>query len=220
MGHPAAVSDTPPDATEPKPDAPDPNAQDLPVEGSTESRPSPRDALAFIKRLGPRGIDGLFGWTFFDPANLVCVSLMVISAYLSVTSMRARGAPDWFMPIGLYVCLAALMRGYFFNYYNGKLLSRVLVWLVLILGLLATAFLWEDRSLPHDTLRRTGRIALTASPRFHTAALLHVIAAVTLTIHYLLPRRFLIKYTDELADLAGRDHADDAPPESVDDAAA
>jgi hypothetical protein len=169
----------------------------------------------FIRKVGPRGIEGFFGWTFFDPANLVCVGVLSAAAVLVVVSMRGRGAPDWYMPLGLYLCLAIFLRGYFFNYYNGRSLGRVGVLLVLLLSLTASAALWEDRSDPHQVLRPPGTlVTLPEAVGFHVAALLHGLAAVTLFIHALLPRGWLVRATDELADRSGRDDAPDAPPES------
>ncbi len=175
----------------------------------------PTPIRTLIRKVGPRGFEGVFGWTFFDPANLVCVTLTVASAVLVIVSMRGRGAPDWHMPLGLYLCLAVFLRGYFFQYYNGGSFGRVTVLLVLLFGLLASAALWEDRSLPHEVLRADGVRQVPSAPGFHVAALLHVAAAATLLIHIVLPRRWLLRATDELADRSGRDAAPDAPPETV-----
>lgn len=166
--------------------------------------------------LGPRGLEGLFGWTFFDPANLLAVTLLTASAVLAVVSMRGRGAPDWYMPLGLYLCLAVFMRGYFFAYYHGRAIGRVTVLLVLLFGLLASAALWADRAEPHDVLRADGVAALPPAAGFHVAALLHVVIAATLLLHLLVPRRWMIRATDEIADRSGRDAAPDAPPETID----
>lgn len=172
---------------------------------------SPTPARPSARHLGPRGLEGIFGWTFFDPANLVCVTLVGAASILVVLSMRARGAPDWYMPIGLYLCLAVFMRGYFFNYYHARVLGRITVLLVLLLGLLGSAALWADRSLAHEELRITGPILLPASRGFYIAALLHLAASITLFIHILLPRRWLITLTDELADRGGLEASSDRP---------
>ena len=63
----------------------------------------PESQATGIKSLlmvGPRGIRGFFGWTFFDPANLVTIVFMSSAALLAVLSMRARGAADWYMTLG------------------------------------------------------------------------------------------------------------------------
>lgn len=170
-----------------------------------------------LLRIGPRGVQGLFGWTFFDPANLVAAPLLVLSAVLCVFAMRDRGAPDWGMPIGLYVCMALFLRGYFFNYYHGRALGRLLVLLILEGGLLLSSALWADRAPPFEALRATGVVKVAEAKGFEIAAILHLVIAVTLAIHFLVPRRWMIKATDEIADRRGRDTAPDAPLESVDD---
>lgn len=185
-------------------------------------RPAPprnRDTLPrrIVRRLGPRGIEGIFGWTFFDPANLVAVTLLSISAVLVVLAMRGRGAPDWYMPLGLYFCLAVFLRGYFFTYYHGRSVGRITVLLVLLMGLGVSGVLWEDRAAAHRVLRVTGVVELSRAEGFHVAALLHAVCAITLFVHAVLPRRWLIRATDELADQAGRDTAPDAPLETISD---
>ena len=106
------------------------------------------DSIKRILTVGPRGIKGLFGWTFFDPANLVCVAFLGISAVLTVISMRDRLAADWYMPIGLYLCLATLLRGYIFNYYHGRAVARFLN-LLFWSGLLVSSVLWGERATEH-----------------------------------------------------------------------
>ncbi len=194
-------------------------ADDHPPAAQSPAPVDNRDTLSqrIIRRIGPRGIEGLFGWTFFDPANLVCVTLLSVAATLVVVAMRGRGAPDWQMPLGLYLCLAVFLRGYFFNYYHGRSLGRVVVLLVLLLGLGISATLWEDRAQAHEVLRRGEVLRVPASEGFHVAALLHLASAITLFVHALMPRRWLIRATDELADRGGADTAPDAPLETISD---
>ncbi len=155
-----------------------------------------------VERIGPRGLKGLVGWTFFDPANLICTGMLAASALLVVVSMRGRGAPDWAMPLGLYLCLAVFLRGYIFGYYHGRALGRVVVLVVLLFGLLASAALWEDRAGTHRALRASGMVEVPEAKGFHVAALLHLVCAATLLIHILLPRRWLVRATDELVEQA------------------
>ncbi len=178
-----------------------------------------RDTLPrlIVSRIGPRGIPGLFGWTFFDPANLVCVPLLGIAATLVVLSMRARGAPDWQMPLGLYLCLAVFLRGYFFSYYHGRSLGRVVVLLVLLLGLGISAALWEDRAGAFEVLRDGAVVQVPPAEGMHVAALLHLASAITLFVHAVLPRRWLVRVTDVVADRHGADTAPDAPIETIAD---
>jgi hypothetical protein len=152
----------------------------------------------------------MLGWTFFDPVNLVCVSLLAASATLVVISMRNRGAADWYMPLGFYVCIAAFLRGYIFNYYSGRPVARVLVLFALLLGILGSAALWEERTAPHEVLRAGGVYHVPVAEGFHIAALLHLTCAIALLVHYMLPRRWLIRMTDEMADRSGLS-ADSAP---------
>lgn len=154
-------------------------------------------------RLGPRGFQGVVGWTFFDPANLVCVVSLAAAALLVVVSMRGRGAPDWAMPLGLYLCLAVFLRGYIFSYYHGRGLGRLAVLMVLVFALLASAALWQDRAGAFRVLRASGMVTVPEAAGFHVAALLHLLSAATLVLHWLLPRRWLIRATDELAERTG-----------------
>jgi hypothetical protein len=158
-----------------------------------------------IRMLGPRGVEGFFGWTFFDPANLVVLPLLGVSATLVVLAFRARGAPDTPMVIGLYLCLAAFLRGYFFKYYHGRAFGRVVVLLILIVGLLVSAAFWYDDARVHEELRASGPVMQHDAPNLRLAALLHVVAAVTILLHYVLPRRWLVRFTDDLAERAGRE---------------
>lgn len=159
----------------------------------------------------------MFGWTFFDPANLVAAPLLLTSALLVIFAMRSRGAPDWGMAIGLYVCIAAFLRGYFFNYYHGSAFGRVLVLLVLGGGLAGSSVLWSARAPAFRALRDAGVVNVEHAIGFEIAAVLHLVIAATVLIHFLLPRRWLIKATDDIADRRGRDSAKDAPLETIDD---
>ncbi len=165
----------------------------------------PADSIKRILMVGPRGIKGFFGWTFFDPVNLVCVAFLGISAVLVVISMRDRLAGDWYMPIGLYLCLATLLRGYIFNYYHGRPVARFLNLLILVFGILAAAILWGERATEHEVLREGGIFHVAPADGFHVAALLHLSAAVALAVHFLLPRHWLIKMTDQMVEKAGQE---------------
>ena len=215
-GHAARVSETAPES-DIAPDAP--AADDAPPkDGAPPDAPTPTvSPVQRLLRIGPRGIKGLFGWTFFDPANLVAAPLLLTSAFLVVFAMRARGAPDWGMAIGLYVCIAAFLRGYFFNYYHGRAFGRVLVLLVLGGGLGGSSLLWSARAPAFRALRAQGVVNVDYAIGFEIAAVLHLVIAVTVLIHFLLPRRWLIKATDDIADRRGLDSAKDAPLETIDD---
>ena len=170
-----------------------------------------------VRRVGPRGVDGVFGWTFFDPGNLVSLSLLMASMVLVIISMHARGAPDWYMPLGLYLCICAFLRGYFFNYYHGRVVERIVVLIILVASVLYSAALWEDRALGHEVLRQHGVYHVPPAHGFHVAALLHVTCAIALLVHNLLPRHWLVKATDGLAERTGRENLPDAPLETITD---
>lgn len=166
-------------------------------------------------RIGPRGFHGLIGWTFFDPANLIAVTLLGGAAGLCVYGLQSRDASDWYMPLGLYACLAAFLRGYFFQYYHGGRFGRGFVLFLLVFGLLVSAFLWEDRSQAYRLRQGDKFIRIEGSPAFHWAALLHGVVSATLLIHTFLPRRWLVRATDEMAERADMDTAPDAPIETI-----
>ncbi|MGK0361181.1 MAG: hypothetical protein ACI9U2_003499 [Bradymonadia bacterium] len=202
-------------------DAPQPSTQ-APAppnggESGSDLKASTGSPVHRLLHIGPRGIKGLFGWTFFDPANLVAAPLLLTSALLVVFAMRARGAPDWGMAIGLYVCIAVFLRGYFFNYYHGSAFGRVLVLLMLAGGLGGSSVLWSARAPAFRALRPQGVLNVDYAIGFEIAAVLHLVIGATVVIHFLLPRRWLIKATDEIADRHGRDAAKDAPLETIDD---
>ncbi|MCB9526010.1 MAG: hypothetical protein H6702_21925 [Myxococcales bacterium] len=168
-------------------------------------------------RLGPRGFQGIIGWTFFDPANLVAVGLSGVSVGLVVHAMRGRGADDWPMAVLLYLAMAGVLRAYFFAYYHGGALGRLTTLLMNLVGFVGTAALWGDRAAGHAELRADGLVTLADAPGFRWAAILHMVVAFTLCIHLILPRRWVIRATDELADRGGQDAAPDAPIETIDD---
>ena len=128
---------------------------------------------------------------------------MASAALLAVLSMRARGAADWYMPLGLYVSLAAFLRGYFFAYYHGNALSRVTTLLIFLLGTLLSGALWEERAPAREVLRASGIFNVSEAPGFHFAAILHLAAASTILIHFILPRHWLIQMTDQVVETAG-----------------
>jgi hypothetical protein len=169
------------------------------------------------RRIGPRGLNGIFGWTFFDPANLVSIALLGTAAALSVHTLRTRDGADGPMAVLMYLCMAGLLRGYFYTYYHGGAFGRVLILLGNLVGLLGSAALWIDRAEAFSALRSTGLVKLADSPALRWAGTLHLVVGGTLALHLLVPRRWMIKATDEIADLTGRDSAHDAPLESIDD---
>lgn len=167
-----------------------------------------------IKPERPRGGRGVFGWTFFDPANLLCIGLVGTAIVRVVLAMQARNDPDLFMVALLYACMAAFLRGYFFVYYHGSRLGLSVIWLVLCSGLLASAAFWQDRAGAVTVLRDV-EVTLPPEPGFQVAAVLHVAAVITLGLHFLMPRHWLMRATDQVADRVGLDLGSGSPIEQL-----
>ena len=138
--------------------------------------------------------------------------LLLGSAGLSVYAMHDREALDWFMPLGFYLCLAAFLRGYFFQYYHGGRWARALVLAVLIAVLLLSALLWEDRSQSYRLRAGDHFVRVEGELPFHWAALFHGLMACTLFIHTLLPRRWLVRATEEVVEVVHPDREPTPPP--------
>lgn len=159
----------------------------------------------------------LIGWTFFDPANLLSLTFLVAAALLSLRSFQRHSPED--LPIAgvLYLCQLGLLRGYFFSYYHGGLIGRLALLFANGITQLGSAALWLDRSEAWMHLQTEGAQLVEAQPALRWAAYLQLAMGATLLIHLLLPRRWLMRATDELADRGGQDEAADAPIESIND---
>jgi hypothetical protein len=184
------------------------------IQPPTEA-PAPEHDHAHDDRQRDEQFKVLFGWTFFDPANLISLLALTAAAVLVVTAMQGRGARDWYMAIGLYLCFLIGLRGYIFSYYHGRVVGRAVVLGLLEFGLLGAGLLWEDRARSFELIRGSEVVTVPRAEGFHVAAVLHVVVAATLGLHAFIPRTWVIKATDPIADRAGRDAAIDAPPESV-----
>lgn len=172
--------------------------------------PQPTEDEPVILR--PRGGRGILGWTFFDPANLVSVALLGTSLVLVVLAMRARQSPDVLMALLLYLFLAAFMRAYFFVYYHGRRFTLLVYMVILFAGLGVSGILWLDRAPAHEVIRET-IVTVPEAPGYITAAICHLAIVVTIFIHFVLPKRWLMRATDEVASqLADEDLLGDAPP--------
>ncbi len=169
------------------------------------------------KNASHKSVRPLFGWTFFDPANLLSATGFIVCAFLTFTAYKARGAEDAYMPLGLYAFLLVVLRGFFFTYYHGRFFWRHAVGLGLLLSVVASGILWYDAAEPHRLLNSVQIVQVPESLRLRIAAYLHGIIGIVLILHALVPRRWMLRVTDEIADGAGRDTAGDAPIETIDD---
>ena len=138
------------------------------------------------------------GWTFFDPANLLCILLLTGAGVLSFTEMQMVGQS--LMVVFYYICMAAFLRGYFYFYYYGGRFGRVVVYLLLFVSILMGAAFWEDASLGFHYLGDGAKKLKQPSQALHWSALLHCMAAICLTVHLLIPRRWLIRMTDDIVE--------------------
>lgn len=140
------------------------------------------------------------GWTFFDPANLLCILLLTSAAVISFKEVQLTGQRSVGIVVVYYACLAGFLRGYFFYYYYGGRFGRVVVYLLLFLSITIGAAYWEDASLGFHYLSGVSKAYKQPSEALHWCALLHCMSAICLTIHLLIPRRWLIKMTDDIAE--------------------
>ena len=147
---------------------------------------------------GTQTFKAALGWTFFDPANLLCILLLTGAAVLSFTEMQMVGQRAVWTVLLYYACLAGFLRGYFFYYYYGGRIGRVMVYLGLFTAIAVGAAYWEDTSIGFHFFEGGQKQFKAASDALHWAALLHVMSGVCLTIHLLIPRRWLIKMTDDI----------------------
>ena len=65
---------------------------------------------------------------------------------------------------------------------------------------MASAALWEERAGAFEDIRTTGVYHVPKAEGFHIAALLHCVCALTLLIHSILPRRWMIRMTDVVSE--------------------
>ena len=145
-----------------------------------------------------RTFKAALGWTFFDPANLLCILLLTGAAVLCFTEMQMAGQRAAWTVILYYACLAGFLRGYFFFYYYGGRFARVLVYLLLLMSIAVGAAYWEDASQGFHYFNGNMKAFKSASDALHWAALLHVMSGICLTVHLLIPRRWLIRIADDI----------------------
>ena len=147
-----------------------------------------------------RELTEALGSTFFDPGNLLSILFLSISALLSISELSSvvLGAAG---VAGLYyLCLAAFLRNYFFHYYRNRRILLVIFWAVATGFILVGAWYWDDCAQGFNYARDNGIATKSQSDLFTWAAILHVMTAATLTIHFLVPRRWLSRMADDLSD--------------------
>ena len=145
-----------------------------------------------------QSVKTLLGWTFFDPCNLLSIILLSVAAILAFNEMRQISMSHTWVVIFYYGCIVAFLRGYFYYYYDGGKLARILIYCPLVLGILMGSAYWSDASkgfayLSDQSLRRTD-----VSDGFYWAGLLNVMCAIAITVHLVMPRRWLIRITDDI----------------------
>ena len=69
---------------------------------------------------------------------------------------------------------------------------------LLFVSILMGAAFWEDASLGFHYLDDGAKKLKQPSQALHWSALLHCMAAICLTVHLLIPRRWLIRMTDDI----------------------
>lgn len=140
----------------------------------------------------------VLGWTFFDPCNLLSIILLSAAAILAFNEMRQISLSHTWAVILYYGCLTAFLRGYFYYYYHGGKVARVLVYLPLLAGILVGSAYWSDAAKGFAYLSDLSLRMKPASDGLHWAGLLNIMCAIALTVHIIMPRRWLVKITDDI----------------------
>ena len=147
-----------------------------------------------------RELTEALGSTFFDPGNLLCVLFLSLSAFLSISELSSVVFGAAAVAGLYYLCLAAFLRNYFFHYYRNRRILLVMFWLVATGFILVGAWYWDDCAQGFNYALHSRIATKSQSQLFAWAAILHVMTAATLTIHFLVPRRWLSRVADDLSD--------------------
>jgi hypothetical protein len=140
----------------------------------------------------------LLGWTFFDPGNLLSILLLSSAAILAFNEMRQLSLSHTWSVIFYYGCIAAFLRSYFHYYYHGSRVTRVAVFVPLLLGILAGGAYWSDAAQGFEYLSKMSLRTKAPSLGFYWASLLNVMCAIALTVHLIMPRRWLVRITEDI----------------------
>ncbi|MGB0646601.1 MAG: hypothetical protein ACPGQS_05455 [Bradymonadia bacterium] len=155
--------------------------------------PQPKDAESKAP-----SVKSFLGWTFFDPCNLLCITALSISTILAFNESQLVGLDRTWAVLIYYGCLAAFLRSYFYFYYYGGKLARIVVFSLLMLTLTVGGLSWNDAAKGFAYLSDGLLLEKGESAGFFWASLLHAMAGVSLTVHIIVPRRWLIRITEDI----------------------
>jgi hypothetical protein len=165
-----------------------------------------------------QSVKTLLGWTFFDPGNLLSIILLSSAAILAFIEMRQLSLSHTWSVMIYYACIAVFLRSYFYAYYHGTKITRVMVFTPLLFGILAAGGYWSDAAQGFAYLSEHTLSTKAPSQGFYWASLLHIMCAIAISVHLIMPRRWLVRITDDIENrvpddlgtslIKGRDTAD------------
>lgn len=155
--------------------------------------PQPKDSATSAP-----GVKSFLGWTFFDPCNLLCIATLSASTILAFNESQLISLDRTWPVLIYYGCLAAFLRSYFYFYYYGGKLARLVVFALLMLALTVGGLYWNDAAKGFAYLSDGLLLEKGPSTGFFWAGLLHAMAGVSLTVHIIVPRRWLIRITEDI----------------------
>ena len=150
------------------------------------------------KQVKEQSVKAVLGWTFFDPCNLLSIILLSSAAILTFNEMQQISLSHTWVVIFYYGCIAAFLRGYFYHYYYGGKIARILVYCPLVLGVLVGSAYWSDAAKGFAYLSDYALRMKADSGGFYWASLLNVMCAISITVHLVMPRRWLVRITDDI----------------------
>ena len=145
-----------------------------------------------------RELTEALGSTFFDPGNLLSILFLSISALLSISELSSVVLGAAGLQARTCVWLLSPETISFTTIAIGRILL-VIFWAVATGFILVGAWYWDDCA--QDSITR-GIMGLRQKSKrsFYVGGILHVMTAATLTIHFLVPRRWLSRMADDLSD--------------------
>ena len=155
-------------------------------------------ASAPVSQRNEQSVKALLGWTFFDPCNLLSIILLSSAAILAFNEMRQLSLSHTWSVMIYYACLAVFLRSYFHAYYQGTRVSRLLVSLPLLFGILAGSAYWSDAAQGFTYVSDNVLSTKEPSPAFYWASLLNIMCAIAISVHFIAPRRWLVRITDDI----------------------
>jgi len=165
-----------------------------------------------------QSVKTLLGWTFFDPCNLLSIILLSSGAILAFNEMRQLSLSHTWSVLLYYGCIAVFLRSYFHAYYHGSRVTRVAIFVPLLFGILAGGAYWSDAALGFAYLSNHVLSNKPPNQGFYWASLLNIMCAISISVHLIMPRRWLVRLTDDIENrvpddlgrslIKGRDTAD------------